>query len=320
MAKMLKRVVIKEELVALTGDAISALILNQCLYWHEIVMKADEEVLREIQANRKIGNDTRVQKLELNLRLGWFWKSAKEMHEEIMISTRQTVDRKLTQLVEAGYLSIRKNPNNSWDRTNQYKVNIDFLQQELHKIGYSLDGYALPSEEAQEPAPLPIAHNEQSEKTAPLCIAHNEQSNAHHEQAITEITTESTFITDDDDIYIKPENEFFIQEFIEIAKAEDLPEKEIKQIINEIAKEDPFTIDELNSAIKQTLNLWEKEPVNDMGKLFAANLRKEKRRMSWKQRRSQKDIDRSNDGQPQKFIDSNGQEFEFTFYNWLEDK
>ncbi len=31
----LKRVVIKEELVALTGDATKAIILNQLLYWSQ---------------------------------------------------------------------------------------------------------------------------------------------------------------------------------------------------------------------------------------------------------------------------------------------
>jgi len=51
----LKRVVIKEELVALTGDYIKAILLNQFLYWSERVEDFDLFILEEQQRARDIG-------------------------------------------------------------------------------------------------------------------------------------------------------------------------------------------------------------------------------------------------------------------------
>ena len=45
--KPLKRVVIKEELVELTGDYRPALILNQFIYWIERMYDADKYILKE---------------------------------------------------------------------------------------------------------------------------------------------------------------------------------------------------------------------------------------------------------------------------------
>jgi hypothetical protein len=45
--RKLKRVVIKEELVALTGDIIEAIILNQFLYWSERVEDFDKFIMEE---------------------------------------------------------------------------------------------------------------------------------------------------------------------------------------------------------------------------------------------------------------------------------
>ena len=45
--KPLKRVVIKEELVELTGDFRPALILNQFIYWIEKMYDTDKYILEE---------------------------------------------------------------------------------------------------------------------------------------------------------------------------------------------------------------------------------------------------------------------------------
>lgn len=47
--KRLNRVVIKEELVALTGDFKLAIVLNQMLYWSERRSDADKFILEEIE-------------------------------------------------------------------------------------------------------------------------------------------------------------------------------------------------------------------------------------------------------------------------------
>jgi hypothetical protein len=197
----LKRVVLKEELVELTGDPIEAIILNQCLYWNDILEDMDKETQQQISNYRKLGENEKADKLGDRSRNGWFYKKAQEMQEEIMISTRATVDRKMKKLHEKNFLLKRKNPKSKMDRTNHWKVNVEFLQQELHKIGYSLDGYALSTEPdgtGGNPSSR-IAQNEQSSAQNEQWNAQSEQSsdqyeqwNAHHEQTIPEITSEIT--------------------------------------------------------------------------------------------------------------------------------
>ncbi|USK72645.1 hypothetical protein [Peribacillus asahii] len=105
------------------------------------------------------------------------------------IASRGTVDRKLKELVADKFLEVRKNPKNKMDKTNHYRVDLNFLRQELKKLGYTLEGYAIPeNEQEQESEESPsqrIAQNEQSEETLIPPIAQNEQSNAQNEQSIT---------------------------------------------------------------------------------------------------------------------------------------
>ena len=55
--KPLKRVVIKEELVELTGDFRPALILNQFIYWSERMYDADKYIMEEKERALKSLND-----------------------------------------------------------------------------------------------------------------------------------------------------------------------------------------------------------------------------------------------------------------------
>ncbi|WP_139293531.1 hypothetical protein [Mycobacterium tuberculosis] len=55
--RKLRRCTIKEEYVSLTGDAVSAAILNQMIFWQEITNKSDQDVSRDITAYEKIGLD-----------------------------------------------------------------------------------------------------------------------------------------------------------------------------------------------------------------------------------------------------------------------
>ncbi|USK72644.1 hypothetical protein [Peribacillus asahii] len=51
-SQKLKRVVLKEEMVAVTGNAVSGLILNQMVYWTEILNASDQEILKDIENNK----------------------------------------------------------------------------------------------------------------------------------------------------------------------------------------------------------------------------------------------------------------------------
>lgn len=133
----LKRIILKEEFVALTGHHIPAIILNQFLYWAERTKNVDAYFREEAE---RAGGDS-----EIELTHGWIYKTADDLTEETMLGATNATMRKYTkQLVEAGWLQERNNPAHKWDRTLQYRVNILKLQADLMALGYVLDGYSLP--------------------------------------------------------------------------------------------------------------------------------------------------------------------------------
>ena len=217
----LKRAVIKEELVALTGDALSALILNQLLYWSERVRDFDAFIEEE----KRRGGDPNIE-----LTNGWIYKSASELGEELMMGVSDaTIRRRLDDLVAAGYLDKRESPH-KWDRTSQYRPNIYNIQRDLADQGYVLDGYPLqfrfddaeaaasesppqtPIDDKSKPgeATTPASHTDEDRDASNLhsdgsrlhsdgsnlhsegSRLHSEGSNLHSDGTIPEITTETT--------------------------------------------------------------------------------------------------------------------------------
>lgn len=136
-ARKLGRVVIKEEFAVLLGDAISAMILNQFLYWTNILQKSYEASFEEWEKG--------LLKVKPIQRDGWIWKSAKELKEKELfnIASEKSIERRLNELVDRKILLRRNNPNKKADRTYQYKVNFPELQRQLQEIGFGLDGYKL---------------------------------------------------------------------------------------------------------------------------------------------------------------------------------
>lgn len=136
---MLKRVVIKEELVELTGDFRSAIILNQFIYWTERMRDTDKYIEEEIERASK--EDI---KIDIDKSYGWIYKTTDELNEEVMLGmSAATIRKYIKQLIDAGYLKERKNPKYKWDKTMQYRVDIYKVQLELAKLGYALEGYKL---------------------------------------------------------------------------------------------------------------------------------------------------------------------------------
>ena len=137
--KPLKRVVIKEELVELTGDSRPALILNQFIYWIEKMYDTDKYILEEKE--RALKHDMEV---SIDESKGWIYKTAEELNEELMIGMSvPTIRKYIKQLVEKGYLIQRRNPKYKWDKTMQYRVDLYKVQLDLGKLGYVLDGFKL---------------------------------------------------------------------------------------------------------------------------------------------------------------------------------
>lgn len=158
--KKLKRAVIKEELVELTGDFRPALILNQFIYWIERMYDTDKYILEEKE--RALKHEIEI---SIDESKGWVYKTAEDLNEELMIGMSvPTIRKYIKQLVEQGYLVQRKNPKYKWDKTMQYRVDLYKIQLDLGKMGYVLEGFKLlPNikivEEAEEIEDIEVDEN-----------------------------------------------------------------------------------------------------------------------------------------------------------------
>lgn len=183
----LKRVVIKEELVALTGDITKSIVLNQLIYWSERV--------RDVSAYKKQENARRLammgyefdfdKELLTDLQYGWIYKSAQEMADEIMMSgSRVMVSRIFKEFEKNGWVISRRNPKNKMDKTKQYRVDIVQIQKDLYDLGYNLEGYPLyePANNAVEVDEDNTVSFENSDENVQPSNVQNEQSNVHSEQ------------------------------------------------------------------------------------------------------------------------------------------
>lgn len=148
-SRPLKRVVVKEEFVALTGDHEKALILAQLEYWHARPQEIDKYLHEELDRAHRSGADVThtIQPTE-----GWIYKEAEELIGETMLSvSRQTMRRRLKDLVDSGWVLQRNNPHHTWDQTLQYRLDLLKIRDDLRKIGYELQGWVLDVEEETGP-------------------------------------------------------------------------------------------------------------------------------------------------------------------------
>ncbi len=189
--RKLKRVVIKEELFALTGDFKEAIILNQFIYWSERIRDFDKFVEEE---NKRMQMETGEEPIDLNN--GWIFKSVKELKEEIMINLSESnLSKYINNLVEKEFLSKRRNPKYKWDKTFQYRVNLKYIQISLNKLGYCLEGY-------------------KDSRFSRISVLENGNSvldnhNLQNRRAIPEITTEITTEIINTDFYKKSQYAFY---------------------------------------------------------------------------------------------------------------
>ena len=136
----LKRVVIKEEFVALCGGFFEGLILNQMLYWTERVRDVDDFLEEERRRMGWVGGNGGDSMPDYQG--GWVYKTADQLNDELMLgATRKTILKYLLSLCDKGYLSRRHNPRYPYDRTFQYRVNLVKVVRDLEVLGYHLSGY-----------------------------------------------------------------------------------------------------------------------------------------------------------------------------------
>lgn len=194
--KKLKRAVVKEELVAICGDFIDAIILNQFIYWTDRVKNYDKYIAEEIERAKYNG----IEKI-MSPCNGWIYKNAEELADETMIAmSASSMRRHIKKLIALGYLDERHNPEYKWDQTKQYRVNLNNVQIDLVEQGYTLDGYATSK---IENATSKIENGDSK----------IEIQNHENERAIPETTTETTTeITEEEE-----QTEKFPKKYIEMA-------------------------------------------------------------------------------------------------------
>ncbi len=195
----LKRIVIKEEFVALTGDYVDAVILNQFLYWSERVRDFDIFIEEEMSVAAILGG----QVPELQKRNGWIYKSCEELSEEIMIRLSPSNMRKhIKALVEKGWLDERNNPSRKWDKKKQYRVNLLKINKDLQELGYFLQDYRIDMtgienrtseiENAFSKTENGASETENAFSEIEDGISETENRTAQNRKAIPEITIENT--------------------------------------------------------------------------------------------------------------------------------
>lgn len=133
-----RRAILKQELVELCdGDHLKALILERLLYKSRM---AEEYAEMQTSAGKFSDETDEASR-------GWITSSAASLAKELMLNTSQkTVRRRLTELVQSGFL-LETAPGNGWRGAASYKVCIEFVQVKLFALGYVLDGYGLPAQE-----------------------------------------------------------------------------------------------------------------------------------------------------------------------------
>ena len=233
--RKLKRAVIKEEYIAITGDLQKAVILNQFIYWAERVKDFDLFIQQENE--RAVQNGMPVQ----DMTYGWMYKTAQELSDETMLGLSNSSMRvHIKALMEKGFISERNNPKYKWDRTKQYRVNLLEIMDALKSHGYKLENYTI--EHRCSKSDFPISETENRNFIS-------EHHNAQNETAIPEITTTeiTTEITNKKER--KKENSY--DEILNTVKNEELRETFSEFIKMRKLTKNPMTDRALQMLIKK---------------------------------------------------------------------
>ena len=185
---------IREEYYQLTGSSTAANLLNNFIYWQQRVKHIDDYLKAE--SNRSNSRDLQF----VPLTNGWVYKTAAELKEECLLDLAEnTILTYVKQLVDAGWILRRRNPNQPWDKTWQYRVDLIKLKMDLMAIGHDLAGWKieLPKGLETPAAALPSAANpcrcaiSNSEASQGKPEVQQDESEEQYQRLQTKTTTES---------------------------------------------------------------------------------------------------------------------------------
>lgn len=123
-----KIVLIREEFLTITGGHhCAAALLAVMEYWTNWKL---DHIARQVEEFRELGKDTALIERE-----PWIYKNNQSFQEDLMgLFGRNKVLGGLARLMEAHYLKRRKNPGLGWDRTYQYLLDIEKVQQAINDL------------------------------------------------------------------------------------------------------------------------------------------------------------------------------------------
>ena len=125
--RKLRRVVIREEYIALTGNYVRAVLLHQLEFRQKCAFDVDRYVAEEGERLAQDGVNANI--LPAN---GWFYKKAAELAKETMLGLDETtIRRHVKYFVGRGWIDERHNPKKRWDRTMQYRLNLVKIKADL---------------------------------------------------------------------------------------------------------------------------------------------------------------------------------------------
>ena len=118
-------VVIREDYLCITdNDHCQAALLAVMEYWTNWKL---DEIERKVQKFEGVGKDTSIIERE-----PWIYKSIEQFMNDLMgLFGRTLVNRALIAARKAGFIRRRPNPQHGWDRTFQYLLDIEKIQQTI---------------------------------------------------------------------------------------------------------------------------------------------------------------------------------------------
>ncbi len=129
-----RRVILKEEIHAITNDLYETLLLCQLIYWQQRCKDYDKYIIEE--KNRQLRNGiTDIQSSPLTG--GWIYKTAEELGKECFMDlSTSTIRKYLLSLKKKGFIKTRRNPLYPFDKSLQYKVDMEYVIEQVKSKGY----------------------------------------------------------------------------------------------------------------------------------------------------------------------------------------
>jgi hypothetical protein len=182
-----KYFIIREGMLKLAGGFAQAALLSSLLGWTRHWLKTDNEVYKQIKEAAEAGNIEKIRKLKEQIRQGWFWKSYREMSEELLgeVSVK-TCQRYIEKFEEKGFISSRDPKEKATYRARWYKANIDKIKEALEEMGYQLDYYKDQKEGGicqNDKSPNQGVSTLKTAKPAPLSICQNDKPSGQNDKS-----------------------------------------------------------------------------------------------------------------------------------------